>query len=84
MTGPSASTLLRGGRPIPLRERMFGLWVDLGDFRKGRGWQRPPEARFTCRYGCVDQAVGAVDVAEFTARIDEAHARTCPGAGPPH
>lgn len=79
MTGPSAPTPLRGGRPIPLRDRMFGLWVDLGDWRKGRGWRRAPEARFTCRHGCVDEAFGPKDVADFTARITTDHARTCPG-----
>jgi len=61
---------------------MFGLWVDLGDWRPGRGWRRAPEARFTCRHGCTAAAVGAVEVTAFTARIAAEHAGTCPGPRP--
>lgn len=85
MTGPSAPPP-KGGRPTPstpLRERMFGLWVDLGDWRPGRGWRRAPEARFTCRHGCLQTAVGAVEVTAFTARITAEHAGICPGPRDP-
>ncbi|MET7679369.1 hypothetical protein [Streptomyces sp. NPDC005423] len=58
----------------------FGLWVDLGDWHTKRGiWLAYPAARFTCRWGCVLEASGPVDVANFTAHLSEDHARICPG-----
>jgi hypothetical protein len=60
--------------------RFFGLHVDLGDYHHHRRvWLRLPTARFTCPAGCEDVAVGAADVAHFTAHIDDRHARSCPG-----
>ncbi|MFI1002020.1 hypothetical protein ACIP10_15500 [Streptomyces galbus] len=62
---------------------LYGLHVDLGrylPYEDGGGrWLRRPVATFTCRYGCRERVVGAVGVAEFTARIDDDHARSCPG-----
>lgn len=58
----------------------YGLWVDFGHFHTARGvWLRWPTARFTCRHGCLLEAVGPPDVADFTQRIDQNHAWTCPG-----
>ncbi|MEV6125143.1 hypothetical protein AB0M23_32325 [Streptomyces sp. NPDC052077] len=86
MTGRPAPTAPRPGRaaPAPSGHRpaadLPGLWVDLGDWHsKRRIWLRLPAARFTCRHGCVHEAFGAADVADFTARIATDHARTCPG-----
>ncbi|WP_432032768.1 hypothetical protein [Streptomyces antibioticus] len=59
---------------------LFGLHVDLGDYHGVRKvWLRLPTARFTCRHGCDLEAFGVADVADFTARLDEIHARSCPG-----
>ncbi|MET8826555.1 hypothetical protein ABZX40_36485 [Streptomyces sp. NPDC004610] len=77
MTGPPAPPPPGGGRPTPavrLDAGLHGLWVDLGD-RRGH----TPEARFTCRHGCELEAHGTFHVREFTARIADIHARTCPG-----
>lgn len=79
MTGPSAPTPLRGGRSTSLAD-VFGLWVDLGDYHAKRGvWLHFPAARLLCPHGCVHEAFGPDDVADFTARITTDHARTCPG-----
>ncbi|MEU5111681.1 hypothetical protein AB0G64_09295 [Streptomyces longwoodensis] len=59
---------------------LYGLHVDLGDFHTVRGvWLRRPVATFSCPHGCRAVAVGADEVAEFTARIHADHARSCPG-----
>lgn len=81
MTGPSAPAPARGGRPTrwPPTE-LPGLHVDCGRYSKDCDrWLRLPVATFTCRHGCHEVAVGAHEVAEFTARIHRAHARNCPG-----
>jgi hypothetical protein len=58
----------------------FGLHVDLGDWHTKRGiWLAFPAARFTCRWGCVLEASGPVDVANLTEHLSEDHARICPG-----
>lgn len=59
---------------------LFGLHVDLGDFHHHRQvWLRLPVATLTCAHGCHEVAVGVHDVADFTARINADHARSCPG-----
>ncbi|MFF6825023.1 hypothetical protein [Streptomyces longwoodensis] len=59
---------------------LYGLHVDLGDFHTVRGvWLSRPVATFSCRYGCRERVAGADEVAEFTARIHDDHARSCPG-----
>jgi hypothetical protein len=59
---------------------LYGLHVDCGDWHyQRRVWLRLPTARFTCRHGCTDSTVGASEVAYFTARIHDQHARECPG-----
>jgi len=61
-----------------------GLHVDLGDYHHYRRvWLRLPVATFTCRHGCHHTAVGAYDVAAFTADITATHAERCPGPTTP-
>ena len=63
----------------PPAASFFGLHVDCGFYHVDLDkWLRPPVARFTCRHGGKDVAVGAADVADFTKDLGVIHAQCCP------
>lgn len=76
---PASEAAPQAGAGGPWLPGIHGLRVDLGH-RDARGrWLRPPTADFTCHRGCARTAAGAEAVAAFCARIDQHHARHCPG-----